>query len=200
VESDILDEAQVEHDGAKVLIADILNGAPDDEFYDAKVSVLSEYIKHHVAEEEKPRGGIFAAAKKADFDLADLGAQVAQRKEELEAEAEDLLQEPLETPAVHLQNIQPARERGQSAPFDEDRGLRNTYRSQRNEDDRWRMDSAYRERWLGGRDGRNRFSQGGGQREDRGRQGERYSETSDWGGRQRQGSPRVRSWRSYDDE
>src|SRR4051794_10120922 len=63
VEDDLLDEAQVEHDSAKVMIADIAHGAPGDPYYDAKVSVLSEYIKHHVSEEEKPRSGIFAKAK-----------------------------------------------------------------------------------------------------------------------------------------
>src|SRR5262249_7719303 len=39
VEDDILDEAQVEHDGAKVMISELMNGSPDDEFYDAKVTV-----------------------------------------------------------------------------------------------------------------------------------------------------------------
>jgi hemerythrin superfamily protein len=48
VEDDTLDEAQVEHDGAKVMIADLLKGEPGYKFYDAKVTVLSEYIKHHV--------------------------------------------------------------------------------------------------------------------------------------------------------
>src|SRR5215475_5449623 len=47
VESDMMDEANVEHDGAKILIAELEAGSPDDEFYDAKVKVLSEEIKHH---------------------------------------------------------------------------------------------------------------------------------------------------------
>src|SRR5205814_1875697 len=68
VENDMLDEAQIEHDGAKTLIAELIADEPDDEFYDAKVSVLSEYIKHHVGEEEKPRTGIFAKAQKAGVD------------------------------------------------------------------------------------------------------------------------------------
>ena len=62
VEEEIYDEAYVEHDGAKVLIAEILEGTPDDDFYDAKVKVLSEMIKHHVKEEEQ-RGGMFAQAQ-----------------------------------------------------------------------------------------------------------------------------------------
>src|SRR3954466_5841212 len=62
VDSDRMDEANVEHDGAKVLIAELENGSPDDDYYDAKVKVLSEEIKHHVKEEEK-RDGVFAQAK-----------------------------------------------------------------------------------------------------------------------------------------
>ena len=87
-EEDKLDEAYVEHDGAKVLISEIANGSPDDEFYDAKVKVLSEMIKHHVKEEEKPKEGIFAQAKAADLDLQALGEQLMQRKQELMAEIE----------------------------------------------------------------------------------------------------------------
>ena len=84
VESDMLDEANVEHDGAKVLIAELEAGSPDDEFYDAKVKVLSEEIKHHVKEEEK-RGGIFTGAREKDLDLEALGRQIAARKAELKA-------------------------------------------------------------------------------------------------------------------
>jgi hemerythrin HHE cation binding domain-containing protein len=82
VESDMMDEANVEHDGAKMLIAELDTGSPDDDFYDAKVKVLSEEIKHHVKEEEK-RGGIFSGAREADLDLDALGEQLMTRKEEL---------------------------------------------------------------------------------------------------------------------
>jgi hypothetical protein len=85
VESDMMDEANVEHDGAKVLIGEIEAGSPEDEFYDAKVKVLSEEIKHHVKEEEK-RGGIFTEAKSADLDLDALGDRMAARKKELLAQ------------------------------------------------------------------------------------------------------------------
>ncbi len=87
VESDMMDEANVEHDGAKILIAELENGSPEDEYYDAKVKVLSEEIKHHVKEEEK-RGGIFTEARKAELDLDALGEQLTARKEELMAEFE----------------------------------------------------------------------------------------------------------------
>ena len=82
IEDDMLDEAYVEHDGAKVLINDILASTPDEEFYDAKVTVLSEEIKHHVKEEEQA-GGMFAQAKKAGVDLVALGEQLMARKMEL---------------------------------------------------------------------------------------------------------------------
>lgn len=85
VEEDMLDEAYVEHDGAKKLIAEIEAMKPGDEFYDAKVKVLGEYIKHHVKEEEQP-GGIFAQAKKGEEDLEAMGERLKARKEELMAE------------------------------------------------------------------------------------------------------------------
>jgi hemerythrin superfamily protein len=82
VEDDMLDEAYVEHDGAKMLIAELMAGSPDDDFYDAKVKVLSEEIKHHVKEEEG-RDGIFAQAKKNGVDMTELGERLAARKAEL---------------------------------------------------------------------------------------------------------------------
>jgi hypothetical protein len=82
VEDDMLDEAYVEHDGAKKMIAEIEAMKPGDEFYDAKVKVLGEYIKHHVKEEEQP-GGIFTQAKKGDEDLDEMGERLKERKQEL---------------------------------------------------------------------------------------------------------------------
>jgi hypothetical protein len=83
IEEDLLKEAYVEHDGAKVLIAEIEAGGPDDEYYDAKVKVLSEQIEHHVEEEEKRMEGMFSQARKAGLDMDALGEQMAARKEEL---------------------------------------------------------------------------------------------------------------------
>ena len=83
VEEADLKEAYVEHDGAKVLIAEIEKGGPSDDYYDAKVKVLQEQIEHHVEEEEKRLVGIFSQAKKAGVDMDALGAQLAQRKAEL---------------------------------------------------------------------------------------------------------------------
>jgi hypothetical protein len=85
VEDDLLDESYVEHDGAKVLVAEIEAGGPDDEFYDAKVKVLSEMIEHHVEEEEKRVDGLFSQARKAGLDMDALGEQLAAEKERLMA-------------------------------------------------------------------------------------------------------------------
>ena len=85
VEDDLMDEAYVEHDGAKKLIAEIEAMKPGEEFYDAKVKVLGEYITHHVKEEEQP-GGMFAQAKKGDEDLDAMGERMKARKAELMAE------------------------------------------------------------------------------------------------------------------
>src|SRR6185503_1593427 len=63
-EKGIHHEAETEHDAAKKLIAEIERSRPDNEYYDAKVKVLAEMIKHHVREEEKP-GGMFARARRS---------------------------------------------------------------------------------------------------------------------------------------
>ena len=84
IEDDMMDEADIEHDGAKKLIAEIEAGKAGDDHWDARVKVLSEMIKHHVKEEEQ-RDGMFAKAKKADLDLDELGAQLQARKDDLMA-------------------------------------------------------------------------------------------------------------------
>jgi hemerythrin superfamily protein len=83
VEEDLNAEAYVEHDGAKVLIAELEGSDPSNEFYDAKMKVLSEQIKHHVKEEEKPGEGFFAQARQAGIDMDVLGEQLRTRKQEL---------------------------------------------------------------------------------------------------------------------
>lgn len=88
IEDDTLDEAYVEHDGAKMLIAELNESEPDEAFYDAKVKVLSEEIKHHVKEEEMRSEGMFAQARDAGLDMDALGREMAARKDELNAEFE----------------------------------------------------------------------------------------------------------------
>lgn len=81
----LLPEAQVEHDGAKALISHINAGSPDEEEYDAKVTVLGEYIDHHVKEE---REQLFPQARDSGVDLKALCPQLVARKEELTAKVE----------------------------------------------------------------------------------------------------------------
>ena len=88
IPDDDLDEAMVEHDGAKVLINDIEAGSPDSNYYEAKVKVLQEQIEHHVKEEERQHDNIFSQARKTDVDLDALGEQMQARKMELMALAE----------------------------------------------------------------------------------------------------------------
>ncbi|MGZ2412880.1 hemerythrin HHE cation binding domain-containing protein [Sphingomonas sp. F9_3S_D5_B_2] len=84
VEEDLLKESFVEHDAAKLLIAEIESGnGKTDEYFDSKVKVLQEEIEHHVEEEEQAGKGLFAQARKADIDTKALGEQMAARKEEL---------------------------------------------------------------------------------------------------------------------
>ena len=83
VDEEELKEGYVEHDAAKLMIAEIVaNEGGDDDFFDTKVKVLQEEIEHHIEEEEGP-GGIFAQARKGKLDLDGLGEQMAAKKEEL---------------------------------------------------------------------------------------------------------------------
>lgn len=87
-DEEVLDEAYVEHDGAKVLISEIMSNI-NARFFEAKVTVLSEMIKHHVKEEEKP-GGMFSEARKSDMDLDELGLRLKARKDQLQANGGDI--------------------------------------------------------------------------------------------------------------
>lgn len=79
----MLNEADVEHDGAKKLIAEIEASDASDDMFDAQIKVLSEYIKHHVKEEQSE---IFPEARSAGLDLKEMGMRLAKRKMELKAE------------------------------------------------------------------------------------------------------------------
>lgn len=79
-DDELIPEATVEHATLKDLIAQIEDGEPGDEMYDAKVKVLSEYVKHHVKEEQNE---IFPKVKATKLDLVELGEKLSQRKEEL---------------------------------------------------------------------------------------------------------------------
>jgi hemerythrin superfamily protein len=79
-ETDLLDEAKVEHDSAKTLIEQIQGEGPQGELFEAKVKVLGEYVKHHVKEEQNE---LFAQVRKTKLDLKELGERLQQRKMEL---------------------------------------------------------------------------------------------------------------------
>jgi flavin reductase (DIM6/NTAB) family NADH-FMN oxidoreductase RutF len=83
-DDDLLDEALVEHAGARHLIGEIEAMAVGDDLYDAKTRVLGEQIKHHVKEEEEE---LFPEIERSKMDLAKVGQQIAKRKAELMAEA-----------------------------------------------------------------------------------------------------------------
>jgi iron-sulfur cluster repair protein YtfE (RIC family) len=85
-DEDLLNEAAVEHETAKMLIEQLENMGPDDPNYRATFTVLGEYVLHHVKEEE---GEMFPEAKKSDLDLESLGERMRTRKEELVGATEE---------------------------------------------------------------------------------------------------------------
>ena len=82
-DDDLMNEAQIEHQSAKELIAQLESLEPNDPLYVATFTVLGEYVNHHVEEEEEE---MFPEAKKLDLDLEALGQQMKERKEELVGE------------------------------------------------------------------------------------------------------------------
>lgn len=89
IDDDLYREAYVEHDGAKVLLNSVLSGGSEDDFFEAKVTVLCEEISHHVKEEEAPSEGFFAQARATGVDMVELRDRMMARKQELMAQAQD---------------------------------------------------------------------------------------------------------------
>ena len=81
-DKEMVPEATVEHATLKELIAQVEGKEPDGEMFDARIKVMSEYVKHHVKEEETE---MFPKARKTRLDMKALGARMAARKEELVA-------------------------------------------------------------------------------------------------------------------
>lgn len=79
---DLLDEAEVEHASIKSLVALLESGSPSDPLYDAQVTVLKEYVNHHVKEEERQ---IFPLIRKSELDTAALGQVLQTAKEKLQS-------------------------------------------------------------------------------------------------------------------
>ena len=84
-DKELVPEALVEHASLKALIAEVEGVEPEGEMFDAKIKVMSEFVKHHVKEEQDE---MFPKAEQTTLDMDDLGAQLAERKEELLAEKE----------------------------------------------------------------------------------------------------------------
>ena len=103
VDQSLYQESFVEHDGAKVLINDIMANGPEDQYFEAKVTVLCEEISHHVKEEERPKEGYFAQVRESGVDLKALRDQLMERKQELMQKAQDGGLPPAQLAAVHLE-------------------------------------------------------------------------------------------------
>jgi hypothetical protein len=204
VEDDLLDEAQVEHDGAKILIAELLQEQPDSQYYDAKVSVLGEYIKHHVGEEENPGSGIFAKARAAKLDMNALGQRLQSRKEELMQEIKDQGLRPPTLRALDVDPINRSNQEKSTMPRQYERDRDDQGRFASDDDDRrggrgyYGRSSASNER---GRDDQGRFmseddDRSGGGRSYRGRDDDDYRSSSRGGGYESRG----RGGSDYDDD
>ena len=151
-EDDPLNEAQVEHDSAKLLIADLMNLREDDPFRDAKVKVLTEQVKHHVGEEESGKDSIFAKAQAQGVDTPELAQRLKRRRAELEQRDRLPGGEPV---AINLQSMENQREEYEMASYQQ-RG--------KERDDQGRFARG----GSGGRDGRNGSDDDRGSRRDGG--------------------------------
>ena len=175
VEDDALDEAQVEHDSVKLFVGDLRNHSVRAPFYDAKVKVLGDYVKHHVAEEERAGDGIFAKASAAGVDMSALGQKISERKPQqlAEAQSSDFTSPPvrsLDLSGEGRYSQQDVMERGYERDRDEqgrfmsDRGGRG-YSRRDDEGDRYYSRGGGRGRghggWFGDPEGHSRSSEEG---------------------------------------
>ena len=108
-DKELVPEATIEHATCKDLIAQVEGAMPDGEMFDAKIKVLSEYIKHHVKEEQDE---MFPKAKASKLDMADLGAQMVERKAELMAQRTE--------PVIHPSDMSTQRPLYQPVPLRSD--------------------------------------------------------------------------------
>lgn len=176
-EEEPLDEAQVEHDSAKLLIRELLAGEAGDPYRDAQLKVLSDQIKHHVAEEEEPKGGIFAKAQAAGVDTAELGRRIQERKQRLQGRQDTLSpSRPVsfqQLESEKQENYMPRSqgpdrdERGQFTSDDDDRGSRGRYASGRSNGGGRRSDDDNgggrgRGGWFGDSEGHSQAARSGG--------------------------------------
>ncbi len=154
MEQRMLEEAQVEHDGAKTLIIEIRAGAPDDQYFNAKVKVLSEEIKHHVREEEKS-DGLLAKAKEAGVATPDLAKRMATLKQELMEQAKAGALGPPVTRSFRVRTNTGTNQlsqedkmaRGSSATMERERDERGRFVSEDDDDRDYRRRSSSRSRY-----------------------------------------------------
>ena len=182
VEDDALNEAQVEHDSVKLLVTDLLRGRRD-AFYDAKVTVLSEYVKHHVKEEEKKGSGIFAKARKAGVDMNELGSRLQELKQRIEERAGPAGVPPARPRALGIQSDMFNRNQQESF-MERDRDERGRFTD---DDDNGRGRGGGRGQgrgWFGDSEGHSRAAQ------QRGGGSSRYEDDDDNGGRGGRGGGR----------
>ncbi len=205
VEQDTMDEAQVEHDGAKAFLNDLLRAHSDERFWDAKVSVLKEMIAHHVADEEKPGDGAFAQAIAHHIDESGLATQLESRKQELQRRAAG--KQPIRAVSFNQEEDMPRYgypERDDRGRFmsDDDRDYgRSRYRD--DDDGRYGNRSRGHGGWYGDSEGhseaaRSRFDEGryGGRYAD----DERYGDSRRYGGDDRYGRDRDERGRFTSDD
>jgi hemerythrin superfamily protein len=107
-DADLMDEAKVEHAGAKELIAQLESMQPGDDLYDAKFTVLGESVNHHIREEQNE---MFPKVRKTKLDLNALGRQMAQRTAELESKLS-----PIDAGEAVKRGLGSARSRASAAP------------------------------------------------------------------------------------
>lgn len=195
----IIDLAQVEHDSAKVLIGDLLDAGRDDPWRDAKVEVLAAQIRHHVAEEEKPKDGIFARAAAHGVDDDALAARLKERKEALQGRAAELRP----TRAISLQPTNGTEDDMARYPgYERDRDERGRFVSDDDDDRRGYRGSSSRSRgrydeddddrggrgrgrggWFGDSEGHSHAARERFEDDDRRGYGSRYDDDDDRGGR-----------------
>lgn len=104
-DDELMDEADIEHAGARELVSQLEVMYPGDDHFDATVAVLGEEMALHI---EKEESDMFDAVRATGIDLDDLGEQLAARKEELD--------EDLSSPASSLDAMQPRETRRPSRP------------------------------------------------------------------------------------
>lgn len=86
-DEDLMNEAAVEHETARMLIDQLQNMGPDDPNYFATFTVLGEYVHHHIKEEQSE---MFPAARKAGLDLQAIGERMRARRDELAGQEESV--------------------------------------------------------------------------------------------------------------